>query len=393
MTAPPPIPDDPTRPLRVRWPVSLRFGAGSARAINDELAGARRRRVFVVTAPPLRPLVEETLGANGPASLVVFDEIRGEPDTATFRLALDAARDATPDAVIGVGGGSAMDVAKLVAALLDGGQTIADVFGIDRLRGRSTWLSCLPTTAGTGSEVSPNAILLDEADNLKKGVVSPHLVPDVAIVDPLLTLGVPPDVTAATGLDALTHCIEAFANRQSHPLIDPYALAGISLISRSLVRAVEDGSNIAARVEVALGSLYGGLCLGPVNTGAVHALSYPLGSVFHVAHGISNAVLLPHVLRFNLPAAAGRYARVAEAMGLAADEPRSDPEHRARRGIEQVEEIMRRCGVPKRLRDLGVPDSAIDAMARQAMTVTRLLDRNPRAVTLEDAIAIYREAW
>ncbi len=200
------------------------------------------------------------------------------------------------------GGGSAMDVAKLVAALLDGRQQIGEVFGIGKLAGRSTPLACVPTTSGTGSEVSPIAIVQDSADGLKKGVISPYLVPDAAFVDPLLTLGMPPAVTASTGIDALTHCIEAYANRQAHPLVDTWALEGIRRIARSLPAAYADGRNVAARTDVALGSMYGGMCLGPVNTAAVHALAYPLGSDFGVAHGTSNAVLLEHVLEFNLPA-------------------------------------------------------------------------------------------
>src|SRR5262249_48336492 len=160
------------------------------------------------------------------------------------------------------------------------------------------FLVCLPTTAGTGSEVSPNAILLDEADQLKKGVVSPYLVPDAAYVDPQLTRSVPPSVTAATGLDALTHCIEAYANKFAHPAVDLYALQGVGIIAQNLLRAVRNGGDMEARTELSLGSFYGGLCLGPVNTAAVHALAYPLGGQFHVAHGVSNAVLLPHVIRF-----------------------------------------------------------------------------------------------
>jgi alcohol dehydrogenase class IV len=292
--------------------------------------------------------------------------------------------------VVGFGGGSPMDVAKLVAALLASRQDITEAFGIGNLAGaRSTYLACLPTTAGTGSEVSPNAVLLDDAAKLKKAAISPQLVPDAAYVDPTLTLTVPPAVTAATGIDALTHCIEAYANKFAHPMVDTFALEGIRLISSNLQRAVEHGDDVAARTAVARGSLYGGMCLGPVNTAAVHALSYPLGSEFHVAHGVSNAVLLPHVLEFNLPAAPHRYADIAVAMGAS----RSDDDlATARHGLERVRELSRRCGIPAHLADLGVPADAIERMAAAAMTVTRLLDRNVRAVTLPDALDIYRRA-
>jgi alcohol dehydrogenase class IV len=232
-------------------------------------------------------------------------------------------------------------------------------------------------------------VILDEAESLKKAVISPHLVPDGAYVDPMLTLTVPPAVTAATGMDALTHCIEAYANRFAHPVVDVYALEGIRQISRHLVDAVEHGNNVAARTAVALGSLYGGMCLGPVNTAAVHALAYPLGSEFHVAHGVSNAVLLPHVLEFNLPAAPQRYADIAIAMGV---EDASDDVTTAQRGLEQIRVLSRRCGIPAHMAALGVPTDAIDQMARSAMTVTRLLERNVREVTMQDAIDIYRRA-
>ncbi|MEO6185250.1 MAG: iron-containing alcohol dehydrogenase, partial [Steroidobacteraceae bacterium] len=252
-----------------------------------------------------------------------------------------------------------------------------------------TPLVCIPTTSGTGSEVSPIAIVQDSADGLKKGVISPHLVPDAAFVDPVLTIGMPKAVTASTGMDALTHCIEAYANRQAHPLVDAWALEGIRRIARSLPAAYRDGTDIEARADVALGSLYGGLCLGPVNTAAVHALAYPLGSDFGVAHGTSNAVLLPHVLEFNLPAAPQRYADIGVAMGVATDGAVEDV---AQRGVEFIRELNRGCGIPARIFELGVPESAIDRLAESALTVQRLLQQNPRVVTLQDARDIYRRA-
>jgi alcohol dehydrogenase class IV len=312
-----------------------------------------------------------------------------EPGIRDFEAALADAREVRADAIVGLGGGSAMDVAKLVAAFLDGSQDLRDAFGVGRLRGRAMHLVCLPTTAGTGSEASPIAILLDETDQLKKGVVSPHLVPDAAYVDPLLTVSMPPAVTAATGIDAFTHCLEAYANRFAHPVVDHYAIEGIRLISRNLVRAVENGTDIEARTRVALGSLYGGMCLGPVNTAAIHALSYPLGGEFHIAHGVANALLMPHVLAFNLPAAPARYAEVAVALGV--ERGRDDLET-AQRGLELIRELARRCGLPSRLGEFGIGESAIERMASAAMTVQRLLERNPRTVTEQDARDIYRAA-
>jgi alcohol dehydrogenase class IV len=321
---------------------------------------------------------------------LVWDDCAGEPGLSDYQRVLEVGRQAGVDAVVGLGGGSAMDLAKLVAALLDGKQDILEVQGVGLLKGRSTWLACIPTTAGTGSEVSPIAILLDEGALLKKGVVSPHLVPDAAYVDPELMLSMPPAVTASTGLDALTHCIEAFANRFAHPLVDTFALEGVRLIAGALLRAVREGSDLAARTAMARGSLYGGLCLGPVNTAAVHALAYPLGGEFHIAHGVSNALLLPHVLAFNLPAATERYAAIAQALGCDAA---SSAEATARRGLDHVRRLSEDCGIPLKLSLHGVARESIPRMADGAMTVTRLLKNNVREVRRDDAIAIYEEAF
>ena len=281
-------------------------------------------------------------------------------------------------------------MAKLVAALTRSQKTAPEIFGINLLSSRALPLVCLPTTAGTGAEVSPNAILLDETDALKKGVVSPHLVPDAAFVDPLLTLSVPAVVTAATGLDALTHCVEAYANQFAHPIVDTYALQGIRLIAPNLVRAVRDGQDREARAALALGSLYGGLCLGPVNTAAVHALAYPLGGKFHIAHGVSNALLLPHVLRFNFSAAPARYAEIALALGV----PKNGSDlATAEAGVAFLSGLSRACGVPQRLRELGILPTDLPALARAAMQVQRLLKNNLRPVTEADAVNIYEAAF
>lgn len=375
----------------LRNPHTLAFGAGCAQRCGEDLLARGCKRVLVVSGRFTRSLADplcEQLRAFQ-VTVAVCDGISREPTIEMMRSALSAARDMRADAIVGFGGGSPMDVAKLVAALLESKQDLGETFGIGKLAGRSTYLACIPTTAGTGSEVSPNAVILDEAESLKKAVISPHLVPDAAYVDPMLTLSVPPAVTAATGMDALTHCIEAYANRFAHPLVDIYALEGVRLIAQHLPQAVEQGDDLAARTAVALGSLYGGMCLGPVNTAAVHALAYPLGSAFGVAHGVSNAVLLPHVLEFNLPAAPQRYAAIAVAMGA---ERTDDDLKTAQRGLQQIRELSGRCGIPPHMHHLGVPTDAIERMARSAMTVTRLLERNVREVTCQDAIDIYRRA-
>ena len=238
--------------------------------------------------------------------------------------------------------------------------------------------------------MSPNAILLDERDHLKKGIVSPFLIADAAYVDPKLTWTVPAKVTADTGMDALTHCIEAYTNKFAHPSVDIYALQGIRLISANLERAVKNGQDVEAREALAFGSLYGGLCLGPVNTAAVHALSYPLGGEFHIPHGLSNAILLPSVLKFNMPANIKRHAEVAIALGC---QPGKDDNETAMRGVEFIYQLAEAVGIPQKLSDLGIPQTAVDGMAKAAMEVQRLLKNNPREVTEQDARDIYNSLY
>lgn len=380
------------RTVTLLQPNKIVFGEGCAVQCAQDLDALGLKRVFVVTSPPIVGLTEplvEALRADG-AAVTVYAEVATEPAVAMVEAAMSAARAFEPDAVIGLGGGSAIDVAKVVSALYDGRQEIRDIFGTGQLASRALYLASLPTTAGTGSEVTPIAILLDEEENLKKGIVSPHLVPDAAYVDPLLTASLPPAVTAATGLDALTHCIECYASKFAHPAVDLYALQGIKLIAANLLRAVEHGDDLEARGNMALGSLYGGLCLAPVNTAAVHALSYPLGSEFHVPHGISNAILLPHVVRFNLPAAPERYAQMALALGV---ERGANDRETAERGVERLFELYGACNIPAKMSELGVPEEAIPRMAAAAMKVTRLLKNNLRELTAADAEAIYRAAY
>jgi len=373
-------------------PPRIVFGNGCAPQCADFIAQRGVKRLLLVSSSPVLPTLGGVKEALHAANVVIIQAplVDREPTRSTFEEILKYARAEKVDGVLAVGGGSAIDVAKLVAALVRGKQTVQEVFGINLLHGRELPLVCLPTTSGTGAEVSPNAILLDESDELKKGVVSPYLVADAAYVDPLLTLSVPPAVTAATGLDALTHCIEAYANKFAHPAVDLYALEGIRLIAGNLLKAVRNGQDADARAKLALGSLYGGLCLGPVNTAAVHALSYPLGGRFHIAHGVSNAVLLPNVIRFNLSAAPERYADVAVALGR---QRNGSPEHTAERGVQLLSELSKSCGVPQTLSELKIPREAIPAMAKAAMQVQRLLKNNLRPLTEADAVKIYEATY
>ncbi len=381
------------RILTLQQPPRLVFGAGCAAGGVDELRRLGASRVLVVTSPSAERAAGEFLGllSSAFAEVVILREAPAEPTLGDFaRLRAEAERHAI-DAVVGIGGGSVLDVAKLVAALHRTGRPVGSFFGSGLLQGRGPRLVCLPTTAGSGSEVSPNAVLLDEREQLKKAVISPWLLADAAFVDPVLTVSAPPALTASTGMDALAHCLEAFANRQAHPITDRFALEGVRLIGEHLPRAVARGDDLEARSAVALGSLYGGLCLGPVNTAAVHALAYPLGGEFRLSHGLSNALLLPHVVRFNLPAAPGRYAAIARALGV--ELPGADDSTLAAAGADRLAALAAACGLPPGLAACGVPTDAVPRMAAAAMKVTRLLANNPRDLAARDAEAIYRAAF
>ena len=373
-------------------PQKIVFGTGCINKLVDDYQKLGFKRLFVLTAPPIRPLIEEPLAvlAERGISIEVVQDIVAEPTVNDFKQILDVARQFQADSVVGIGGGSVLDVTKLVAAFLNGDQQVEDCFGTGFIQKKGLWFACLPTTAGTGSEVSPNAILLDERDHLKKGIVSPYLIADAAYVDPRLTWSVPAKVTADTGMDALTHCIEAYTNKFAHPAVDIYALQGIRLIATNLERAVFNGQDQEAREALALGSLYGGLCLGPVNTAAVHALSYPLGGEFHIPHGLSNAILLPSVMRFNTPACPERYAQVSVAFGLPEGKT---AEETAQRGVDFIYRLAASVGIPDKLTALGIPQSAVPGMARAAMEVQRLLKNNPREITEQDARDIYNSLY
>jgi len=378
--------------LTIYFPRKLVIGNGTITQLTDEIKQLRPSKVFIVTIEPLNKVVSKLSEELKAINIITASDtsVVQEPSFNDFEKLMQDAAAFDPDIVIGIGGGSVLDIAKLVAAQIGNEQQLREYVGIGLLKGRQRTLICIPATSGTGSEASPNAILIDDADHQKKGIISPHLVPDIVYIDPELTLSVPPSITAATGLDALTHCLEAYTNKFAHPFVDMFALEGIRLIAANIVNAVTDGSNREARYHVALGSLLGGFCLGPVNTAGVHALSYPLGSMFNLAHGLSNALLLPYVMEYNIPASANRYADVAIALGC---ERKGTTEATAQAGVERVRQLIDDCNVPPRLRDVKVPQSSIAQMATDAMKIQRLLKNNPREITETDAVAIYQSAY
>lgn len=377
--------------LQIIFPGKLIFGNGTFNQLADEVLQLNPSKVFITTITPLKDSIAGFSAALKQANveIMVDESIVQEPTFSDFEKLMKTVHPFDPDVIIGIGGGSVLDIAKLVAAQLGNTQQLNDYVGIGLLKGRLKKLICVPATSGTGSEVSPNAILVDE-DNQKKGIISPYLVPDIVYVDPLLTVSVPPAITASTGLDALTHCLEAYTNKFANPFIDMFAYEGMRLIAANIETAVNDGSNILARENVAMGSLLGGFCLGPVNTAGVHALSYPLGSILHLAHGLSNALLLPYVMEFNIPAAAERYADVAVALGCYR---MNTHEETAYAGVLKIKELVRVCGIPSTLREVNVPESIIPQMAVDALKIQRLLKNNPREISEADAIAIYKAAY
>lgn len=373
-------------------PKKIVFGTGCVNQFAEDYLKLGFKRLFVVTLPFIRPSIAEAmdkLSLQG-VSLEFYEAIGAEPSIKDFYTLLDKAKSFKADSFVGIGGGSVLDVTKLAATLIDSEQKVENLFGTGLIKKPGKWFACLPTTSGTGSEVSPNAILLDEADALKKGVVSPYLMADAAYIDPKLTWTVPKKVTAETGMDALTHCIEAYTNKFAHPIVDVYALEGIRLISKNIVSAVKDGTNKEAREAMSLGSMFGGLCLGPVNTAAVHALSYPLGGEFHISHGLSNSILLPSIMRFNYTSSVKRYADVAVACGV---EAADSDEETALRGVDFITELSKECEIPTTLTQIGIPHEAVPGLARAAMDVQRLLKNNPREVTEQDARNIYESLF
>ncbi|MBB3222419.1 iron-containing alcohol dehydrogenase [Pseudoduganella umbonata] len=331
--------------------------------------------------------------ANAGFHVKTCSDVIADPPENVVLAAVDTARQHATDIVIGLGGGSSMDVAKLIAVLAGSGQPLAEAYGIGNVRGNRLPLVQIPTTAGTGSEVT-NIAIVTTGSTTKMGVVAPQLYADMAILDAELTLGLPPHVTAATGIDAMVHAIEAYTSRhKKNPLSDILAREALQLLWANLHVACEARADravqLAARQAMLLGALLAGQAFSNAPVAAVHALAYPIGGIFHVPHGLSNALVLPHVLRFNAPAAAERYAELA---AIVVPGAHGTAEAKAEAFTVAMAELAGRTGIAGTLREVGIREEDLDRLADDAMLQTRLLGNNPREVTRDDARAIYGAA-
>lgn len=367
------------------------FETGASARLGEIIA-ARMKRPLVVTDKGVAQagLIDaalESLKAQG-LDYHLFDGIEADPPARVVRNSVEIARQHKADGVIGFGGGSSMDTAKLIAVLLNSSQSLEEIYGTGNIRGERAPLALVPTTAGTGSEVTDIAVVTSD-DDQKVGVLGDQMFADIAILDPALTYGLPRHVTAATGVDAIVHAIEAFTNRtKKNPVSDVLAREALSLLSSNIVEACENPSNEEARGKMLLGAMLAGqaFCNSPV--GAVHGMAYPLGALFHIPHGLSNALMLEPVLRFNVSVAAPLYAELGDVIGA---NPTGDFNSRAEAFIAQLMQIVAATGVERRLSNLGISHNDLPRMAEDAMKAQRVMQNNPREVTYDDALAMYGE--
>ncbi|GHF26715.1 alcohol dehydrogenase [Kordiimonas sediminis] len=351
------------------------------------------KSVLLVTDKMLR-----SLGILNPAlnsldqagyKVAIFDDVVADPPDTTVLAAVDVAKTIKADCIIGFGGGSSMDVAKLVAVLTNSNQHLGDIYGIGNIQGGRLPLMQVPTTSGTGSEVTPISIVTT-GETTKMGVSDPALYCDLALLDATLTLGLPRAATAATAIDAMVHAIEAYTSKhKKNPLSDALAVKALRMIGCALLDVCEDGSNLKGRRDLLIGAMLAGSAFANAPVAAVHALAYPIGGHFHVAHGLSNSLVLTHVLSFNMPSAEIYYAELAHEVGLEA----STQAGRADAFATWLADLSAATGIEQRLRDVGIKAQDIEMLATDAMNQERLLINNPREVTLEDARRIYEAAW
>ena len=316
----------------------------------------------------------------------VFDGVTADPAESVVEAALSKLKMTRCDGVIAVGGGSSMDVAKVIAVLARGQQSLADIYGVNQIDGDRLPLVLVPTTAGTGSEVTPVAVITTGATT-KAGVSSPVLLPDVAVLDAALTLRLPPAPTAMTGIDAMVHAIEAYTSKvRKNPISDMLALRALKLLSNNMRTVLNQPDDLSAREAMLLGSMFAGQAFANAPVAAVHALAYPLGGHYHIPHGLSNSLMLPAVLAFNASAVAKEYAELAQVLP-------GDVEPSAEGLIRWLEVLIAESGLPTTLEQADVPESDLPMLAKDAMFQQRLLVNNPVDVDEAAALALYRKAW
>lgn len=376
---------------------SIVFECGAAGRLDEIVGGRLGRAILFVTDPGIRALglCDHALASlrNAGIKVVVYDQVEPDPSRGCLVEAVEAGRAANVTGVVGFGGGSSLDVAKLTALILGSGEELETIWGVGKAKGPRLPLVLVPTTAGTGSEVTPVSIITVSGDE-KRGVSSPVILPDVAVLDPDLTLGLPAHITAATGIDAMVHAIEAYASRSANnnPISKMLAKQALQLLGANIENVVRDGKDRAARAAMLLGSMLAGQAFANSPVAAVHALAYPIGGTFHVAHGLSNSLVLPHVLRFNAPFAASEYADIAVDVfpDLIAEK---DSHTRCMAFSDELERLAAKLGLQHRLREVGIEHEHLAGMARDAMKQTRLLVNNPRELNEADALLIYEAAW
>jgi alcohol dehydrogenase class IV len=370
------------------------MGVGAVGEVGKEVTGLGAKRALLISDPGVMKagIVERVLSSlkGAKVKVSVFDRVEPDPRYEIVDECAEWARPQGIQCVIGVGGGSSLDVAKAVAVMLKGEGSISSFFGVELIHRPGIPVVAVPTTAGTGSEVTPIVILSDEGEKLKKGVVSLHLIPSVAILDPELTVGMPPSVTAATGMDALIHAIEAFTSINATPFTDLLAARAMELLYSNIRKAYCNGSDIRARSHMLEGSLLAGIAFANAGVTAVHAFAYPIGAEFHIPHGIANTLMLPRVMEFNMIGALERFASIATMLGEA---PAGlSLRETAQRAVMAMERLREDLGLPSHLSDFGVTAEDIPRLASGVLKVTRLLANNPRTVTQKDAEEIYRRS-
>jgi alcohol dehydrogenase class IV len=367
-------------------------GPGSLSTIQEIPAAYGAQKVLIITDQGVwnAGLIEEPkniLESAGVRVAVIHDTLP-EPTVGQVTELFRQAKNLGGEMIIGIGGGSAMDVAKLVSVLLTNNVSIEQLLGKAEIAVRGIPTLMVPTTAGTGSEVTQTAIVLVPEEELKVGVVNRKLVPDCVILDPILTVKLPPAITATTGLDALAHAIECYTSKKANPFSDTFGLKAISLISSNLRRAYRNGQDIEARHGMLLGAMFGGMCIATSSTTAVHALAYPLGGKYRMPHGLSNAVLLPHIMQFNLDAAEDRFRDIAVAMGL--NVAGLTARQAAEKMIENLYALNKDLNIPSGIAAQGVTEADLNGLVEAACKVTRLLENNPKPLAKSDMRAIYR---